>query len=221
MSRNIKEGEATAFQYNDEGYLLSKLSNTELAPILEEVGQIEANFSSATPHNKSLAGNLQKEFLLSENMHHYLGSVVIPYIKILEDKYKYLENINMLDSNYPIKLQTAWVNFQSKHEFNPLHNHTGVISFVLWVRVPYMIEDELANPSSMYSKMKCPAHFSFVHGSAMGEIIQELIPVDKTYEGVLCVFPAKMYHQVYPFYTSEDYRISVSGNFCIDTKAKL
>ena len=29
----------------------------------------------------------------------------------------------------------------------------------------------------------------------------------------ILLFPSEMYHGVYPFYTSDDYRISVSGNF--------
>jgi hypothetical protein len=211
-------GQAKAVQFNNEGYILTKLSDTDLSPIYKEIDEIQSDFSSATPHNKSLAGNLQREFLLSNEMHAYIGALVAPYVKAYDDKFDYLRHINVLDRNYPIKLDTVWVNYQQKYEFNPLHIHTGVMSFVLWLRVPYKIEDELANPASVYAKMKCPAHFSFVHGSALGEIVQELIPVDAAYEGVLCVFPARMYHQVYPFYTSDGYRVSVSGNFCIDTK---
>jgi hypothetical protein len=31
-------------------------------------------------------------------------------------------------------------------------------------------------------------------------------------ENTLLLFPAKLTHAVYPFYSSDDYRISVSGN---------
>lgn len=64
--------------------------------------------------------------------------------------------------------------------------------------------------------MNCPAHFQFTYTDTLGQINQELIPVDKTYDGVLCIFPSKLNHQVYPFYTSDEYRISVSGNICLD-----
>jgi hypothetical protein len=36
--------------------------------------------------------------------------------------------------------------------------------------------------------------------------------VDNTWEGKMALFPADLNHIVYPFYTSEDYRISISGN---------
>ena len=35
-----------------------------------------------------------------------------------------------------------WVNFQRKYEFNPLHKHSGLLSFVIWMKIPYNFEDE-------------------------------------------------------------------------------
>ena len=49
----------------------------------------------------------------------------------------------------------------------------------------------------------------------MGRITPAMVPVDKTYEGTIVMFPSEMLHAVYPFYTSDDYRISVSGNLRI------
>jgi hypothetical protein len=41
------------------------------------------------------------------------------------------------------------------------------------------------------------------------------IDVDKSFEGKMLMFPNSAYHTVYPFYTSDDYRITVSGNLDI------
>jgi hypothetical protein len=46
----------------------------------------------------------------------------------------------------------------------------------------------------------------------MGKIVQHDMCVDNTWEGKMALFPADLNHIVYPFYTSEDYRISISGN---------
>jgi len=58
--------------------------------------------------------------------------------------------------------------------------------------------------------------FNFYYTNSLGDIMNTPIPADKTYENTICIFPARMKHAVYPFYTSDDYRISVSGNFHID-----
>ena len=44
------------------------------------------------------------------------------------------------------------------------------------------------------------------------------LPVDKTWEGMMLMFPSKLHHSVYPFYTSDEKRISVSGNISIKAK---
>ncbi|BCU96073.1 MAG: hypothetical protein CM15mV11_1480 [Caudoviricetes sp.] len=41
------------------------------------------------------------------------------------------------------------------------------------------------------------------------------IPLDKNYEWKMVLFPSRMYHGVNPFYTSDEYRVSISGNLYI------
>ena len=42
-----------------------------------------------------------------------------------------------------------------------------------------------------------------------------VLDVDKTFEGKMLLFNAKQMHTVFPFYTSDAYRITVSGNIKI------
>ena len=110
-----------------------------------------------------------------------------------------------------LALQNLWINLQKKHEFNPLHNHTGILSFIIFLKVPYNLEDEMkvfpqASSEPMASKL------SFIVFDSMGELSELNIPVDKSFENRMIMFPAKLSHLVYPFYTSDDYRITCSGN---------
>ena len=41
-----------------------------------------------------------------------------------------------------LSVKHLWVNFQKKYDFNPIHNHTGTLSFVIWMKIPYTQEDE-------------------------------------------------------------------------------
>jgi hypothetical protein len=92
--------------------------------------------------NKDLAGNLKEEFILDK------------YIYILEDYL--LKNIfnneflvEFMQKNYkcnteerPIRLTDLWVNYMKKHEFNPLHDHSGVFSFILFIKIPFTMEKQ-------------------------------------------------------------------------------
>ena len=195
------------------GYLMAKLPDEQLAPVFDEAFHIMHNFDKATPYNKDLAGNLEHEYLMHDCKNHVFD-MVMPLVNAMDDIFQHNKDFQVLNKSCDYMLQSLWVNYQKKHEFNPTHMHSGIYSFVIWLKVPYKIDDEIARSSSRNARMRCPAHFQFSYTDTMGQISHELIPVDETYEGVICIFPAKMNHQVYPFYTSDDYRISVSGNIC-------
>ena len=199
-------------QFKNVGYLLSDLTEDQLKPIKQEINIIKNDFSKAIPYNKELAGNLKKEYKLTE-CKNYISKLLLPYINKYESHFNYLKFISVNNKNLPLELDNVWVNFQQRYEFNPLHTHTGVYSFVIWIDIPYDIKDEMNRASSKNSNANIPGHFQFVFINSMGDLAQENIPADKTYNGKLCIFPSKMNHCVYPFYTSQEYRISVSGNF--------
>ena len=116
------------------------------------------------------------------------------------------------------KLKDCWVNFQKKHEFNPIHNHTGVFSFVYWVKIPYDIEEELQLEFVKNSNTPAASVFSFIYTDILGRCKQRNLNLTEMDQGTLVFFPAKLVHQVYPFFTSDDYRISISGNITYQSK---
>ena len=111
------------------------------------------------------------------------------------------------------QVRDLWVNFQKKNEFNPFHDHKGALSFVLWMKIPYRYEDECktANVRSLGGS-PCSGAFSFYYTSVLGTVNHYDYLLDPAWEGTLLVFPSKLPHQVYPFYTSDEERISISGN---------
>jgi Putative 2OG-Fe(II) oxygenase len=201
--------------FDNIGVIKSMFDELQLAPIKEEINKIRSNFKNSIPLNYGLAGNLEHEYQLLD-CHSHVEKIMLPLVHEFNDHFNYYKSFNILKNAYPIVLEKLWVNFQKKYEFNPIHNHLGLMSFVLWIDTPYDIKDELANPSGINSNSNCPGHFSFIFINSMGQVQTKLIPVDKSYNGKLVLFPAKMYHCVYPFYTSDEYRISVSGNFVLD-----
>ena len=56
-----------------------------------------------------------------------------------------------------------------------------------------------------------------INTDLLGEPMFDSIPVDKSFEGKMLMFSASQYHAVYPFYTSDEERITVSGNLKFKT----
>ena len=103
-----------------------------------------------------------------------------------------------------------WINIQHKNEFIPTHTHDGVVTFVIWIKVPYDIKEEL----SVGDKAST---FEFTYSSVIGAQLTQRINVSKEHEGKIVMFPSGLSHTVYPFYTCDDSRISISGNVSYDT----
>lgn len=120
-------------------------------------------------------------------------------------------------SQAELYVERLWINYQRPTEFLPLHLHTGLLSFVVWTQVPYSFDEQLGMQAYSASKDRV-GKFEFVFSNSLGAIRTLDLPVDKSFEGRICVFPAKMYHQVYPFYQSDDFRITVSGNIRVRKK---
>jgi hypothetical protein len=203
--------------FNNLGILSYNLSQDQIMPIKEEIESIKNNFDTSVTSNHYLLGNIKKEFELITSKS-YLEKLITPLLISYDQNFDYLQRISVLSNDAPIVLKNAWVNFQSKTEFNPNHNHDGVFSFVIWTNVPYDIEQEKEFSPGYISKQNLAGCFEFQYTNILGEIYSHIIHVDKSLENTLVLFPAKLRHCVYPFYTSDDYRISVSGNFVLDVK---
>jgi hypothetical protein len=203
-------------QFPNIGYLSVKLTNEQVAPILDEVRELEKDFTTGIVANQGLAGNIKKEFTLVKSKE-YIEKLVLPLLIEYDKNFHYTPTLRVLTDSLPICLHEAWVNFQEKGEFNPMHNHSGVYSFVLWLQIPYYIQDEINLGPGKLSQHPVAGHFEFQYTSSVGRIMTYAIPADKTFENRLILFPATLTHGVYPFYTSDKYRISVSGNFSLNS----
>jgi len=159
-----------------------------------------------------LAGNISSSLLLHDT-DNILLSRVIPYINqnnIIREISKKTEG------TITPTLTDFWVNYQYKTEFNPLHWHTGDISFVIWMKIPYEWHDEnqldIVKNTGSLDKV---GNFCFVWANG-SKIDSHVIFMNKNVESFMCVFPSWLAHMVYPFYTSDNARITISGN--IDMK---
>lgn len=133
------------------------------------------------------------------------------------------------------KQTSLWINYMKKHEFNPPHTHTEQFSMVIFVKIPYSFKDE---ESFFPRKAKIPpiyydilkkedadkqrdynvnGNFGIIAANYEGQQQVLHLPVDETWEGTMLLFPANQQHFVNPFYSSDEERITISGNYRVET----
>ena len=197
--------------FQNIGYLESNFSDQELKPVWDEVLKIKNNFKNATQSQSSLAGNLEHEYKLFDSIN-CLENLIFPLITEFEKEFDYLKYVNILSCDLPFYLDSAWVNFQQKTEFNPVHYHSGIFSFVIFLQIPFDMEEEKRFGPGRLSGKNIPGHFEFQYTNSLGKICQNSIAVNKDMTNSILLFPSLLNHTVYPFYTSNDFRITISGN---------
>lgn len=185
-------------------YLKLKITQQQLTKI-KDISRdcIANNFQGLKPFGHQLAGHLKHEYICPKNLSIELHGILNDLQPILSQ-----ENLGIIinDEGNP----ELWINFQEKGETNPLHTHKGLLSFVLWVEIPYERHKTKRNQSVVDGgftfAIPCP---SYIEQSG---IFLDFIDVDKTMEGTLIIFPSSWHHYVVAFNNSDDFRISISGN---------
>ena len=163
--------------------------------------------------NSDLVGHIKEEYFINSFPKNFVN--FLSRCAFSESLNKYLAKVTCLSEDRPLYLHTLWVNYMKKHEFNPPHNHSGVMSFIVFVKIPYDLKEEEKHFPMNTKKKNLSSHTSklaFLNIRVNGSLSVETINVDKSYEGKMFMFPSAQMHEVFPFYTSDDYRITVSGN---------
>lgn len=208
----------STIKFNSFGFVAKKLEPDVFEKLKTEIKRVQETPEQYKPMNKDLAGNIEKEYKLSCDLG-FLHDEVLTLLEEHEKQFAYGKTLKIFEKDVPYCWGDTWVNFQKKHEFNPVHDHTGVFSYVVWVDIPYLSADEKASAISVNSNHSVAGSFMFYYVSNYGKIQTYEIPADKTYNGMIMLFPAALQHAVYPFSTSDDYRISVSGNIMFQMSA--
>ena len=169
----------------------------------------------------SLAGNMKyggsyiykDDFILKTEPYllGYIERFLDKIIKINERQVNNLMNVQVNrreTKNGKMRLDTMWINYQHKHDYNPPHIHSGTLSFVIYCKVPKKIFEEQA-----VSNTQDAGKILFQWGEVAHPLTNASFTVEP-YEGLLLVFPANMSHSVPSFWT-DDERITVAGNFVV------
>ena len=195
--------------HDNYGYLLSHTPPEVLNELKLQINSLQKDFTKGTKMNHTLAGEIEHEYEILPQFQ------TKHFIKNLSEQLE-IESQHIKTNYNPtptLILNNLWVNFQKKHEYNPMHSHSGVFSFVIWYQIPYLSEEESNHRNFKPNKdLNTHGQFHFIHNMKTDNIFPIPIPVDKTNQGLIAIFPSSLYHIVYPFYTSDEYRITVAGN---------
>ena len=197
------------------GWLEYKLNSKEMDYVWRCIENKKENT------NKTLAGNISASYNLMDRGDWFFTSVCTPLMSEYTERFKNLGNSIPSIGKHPYYMNKWWVNYQKQNEFNPIHNHTGVYSFVIWMKIPYDSKKQNLKDIARGSNNPQIGNFQFSYQNLIGELMGYDYKMNPNLEGTMLFFPAQLDHQVYPFYDCDEERISVSGNISVDSSKRV
>ena len=167
-----------------------------------------------------LAGNLYGSYSLEKNNNFY-NLIIHPLVKhwiknygdsIFSNQIKILPWASLNMQTY---LNDWWVNFQHEGDYNPIHDHGGIFSFVIWMKIPTDWKDQKKLPRSANSTSNTVSNFQFLYIDYFVKIKTYTYYMSPKMDVTMLFFPANLKHIVYPFYNCKQERISISGNISL------
>jgi len=170
----------------------------------------------------TLAGNISSSSRLIDENNMFFNNVCVPCLKFYEREFESMSYINATTSAnnrpFPLYLSSLWVNSQKQTEFNPNHNHAGIFSFVIWMKIPTNWEEQCKLPFVEKSNNpEAVSNFIFNYQNILGGSEGFTYSMNPNVEGNMVFFPSKLHHEVYPFYNCDEERITISGNISLNT----
>ena len=219
----LMEQEAVLLDFPNYGAVLGKLSDEDMEYLWKAIKEGKKDNIKI---NKELAGNISTSLSIKDKdsrIFSYVNALISEYEKKFGKPYftRLAQKGSGKDHVYSLSLDSFWVNFQRQNEFNPLHNHSGAYSFVIWMKIPTDWEDQKELPIAKNSgDARAISSFILSYTDILGGIKTLTFQMNKEREGQLLLFPSQMYHTVNPFYNCDEERISISGNIYLKIKEK-
>ena len=214
LFKKSEDEQIKAIRPQNFGWLEKKLSNKEMEFLWKCIDNRKES------HKRSLAGQIYESNKLIDRGDWFWQHTLFPLCEEYYQEFGNLGSTIPVNQIHPYYLSSFWVNYQKQNEFNPIHDHTGVYSFVIWMKIPTKHFEQNRNPISLKANTHLISAFQFNFTDIMGQTSQYVYEMNPEMEGTILFFPAKLQHGVYPFYNCDEDRISISGNIMLNT-AKL
>ena len=161
-----------------------------------------------------LAGRIKKQTHLDEVISDTTRNVILNHCKNFFEQTSGGQELPMS----AMTLDSIWSNIQEAREYNPVHQHTGNFSFVIYTRndlenlsVEEIQDNEYDNKVVDYDNQRPLAgliELFYGEGNWMNWTSYQHIPK----RGDILIFPSWLRHTVYAHYETGKIRISVAGN---------
>ena len=175
---------------------------------------LDDNKRKELDESDELVGHVAEELKCDMNNPQFkkFGGFLCDITKCLHDNFiqeKKVKGENLTPNR--LAIHNSWIVRSFEHDYNPTHIHTnGAFSCVAYLKVPEGIKEvNTRNAKEVYAT---EGYIDFIYGSS--SVVNPGNICCKPSVGDIYIFPAHLYHTVYPFYGAGERR-SFSANMSL------
>jgi len=198
------------------GFLQTKLPTNLFIKLKEECQNVKG-----AKEMSGLSGKGVPKHVYIKKYFPELKDYILHCVDEYDKNFKYTETLKFLNKDAPFFVAPPWVNIQKRYDFLPIHHHEGILSYNIWIQIPYDIKKELEGGEGVRKGRNRPggaAQLQFIYPMAHGTLGSHIFNLSKLDEGKLIMFPSLFVHALYPFYTTTNVRLSIAGNILLEVK---
>ena len=153
-------------------------------------------------------------WMLIDDDNRFQKEVLNPIIQEYVTDYGFPEKLKTTHI-HDLTFQKFWANYTGKGEYQALHNHDAIWSFVIWLKLPAVANDEQSVKEAMHPDA---GDFILTYSDIIGRTRKVNWKLEKQYnEGHMLLFPSDLYHAVYPHFQTDEKRLSLAGDIVINS----
>ena len=156
----------------------------------------------------------KQQWMLIDDDNRFQKEVLNPIIQEYVADYGFPEKLKTTHI-HDLTFQKFWANYTGKGEYQALHNHDAIWSFVIWLKLPAVANVEQSVKDAMHPDA---GDFILTYSDIIGRTRKVNWKLEKQYnEGHMLLFPSDLYHAVYPHFQTDEKRLSLAGDIVINS----
>ena len=156
----------------------------------------------------------KQQWMLIDDDNRFQKEVLNPIIQEYVADYGFPEKLKTTHI-HDLTFQKFWANYTGKGEYQALHKHDAIWSFVIWLKLPAVANVEQSVKDAMHPDA---GDFILTYSDIIGRTRKVNWKLEKQYnEGHMLLFPSDLYHAVYPHFQTDEKRLSLAGDIVINS----
>tara|TARA_R100000742_G_C4268006_1_gene86292 strand:+ start:14 stop:715 length:702 start_codon:yes stop_codon:yes gene_type:complete len=154
-----------------------------------------------------------KQWEITDADHYFEDNILRPVVNSYVQKWGLPIRIQHTHE-HGLVFSRLWCRASTRHDYQSLHDHQSVLTFVLWMNIPFNSKIERSIQAGFRPEA---GDVVLEYHNTCGQLEKMSWHISKECSGQMILFPSNWQHVVYPHHSTDEYRIAIAGDIALDS----